>query len=328
MNPFYYSDTDVEHLARERVADVVAAAAERRESATDAASDKFKVAVFGIDPQNSFVSKDGTLSVPGAVDDMKRTVEWIYSNVGRITKFIISLDTHTIHQVFHPSFWMGKDGKHPAPFTSISTRDISDGVWTPNLPGQRDFKDLKRAMMDYTSQLEVNGKYALTIWPYHTLLGSWGHNVNPALMEAIVFHTSVRRADPSFVIKGSNPYTENFSVLSPEVTTIANLDEFVNVGRFNTGLADTLRKYDRIYVFGQAKSHCVMSTLQSIHSMYGADSDFMKKIFILEDTMSAIPAPPIDPLPDALNFPKVTEEAFAVFAKAGMHLVSTKEPKE
>lgn len=330
MNPSYYDPkTDVESLPYERVAEVVAAAnADKlRDAVPDAATDKFRVVVFGIDPQNSFVSPKGALSVPGAVEDMKRTVNWIYNNAKFISKIVVSLDTHTLHQVFHPQFWVNKEGKHPDPFTVITQKDVADEVWMPDLPGQKDFKSLKAAMLDYVAQLQSQGKYALTIWPYHTLLGSWGHSINPALMEAIIYHSTLRRTDAAFVIKGSNPYTENFSVLTPEVTTIANDDKFVNVGKFNTGLVDALRKYDRIYVFGQAKSHCVLSTLDSLHAMYGSDQPFMKKIWILEDTMSTIPAPPLDPLPDALNFPKVTEEAFAKFAKSGMKRVHAKEPE-
>lgn len=327
MNPSFYDPGPIGELRFERPG-VVAAEAEKY-PLPEAANDKFKALVFGIDPQMGFCSPWGSLYVPGAVDDMRRTIEWIYSNIGRITKFVISLDTHAIHQVFHSAFWLDKDGKCPAPFTVISSKDIEDGKWTPNLPGQKDFKDLKRSMINYASQLEKGGKYSLTIWPYHTLLGSASHIVVPSLMEAIMYHSMVRRTDPSFVVKGSNPYTENFSVISPEVTSIADgVMDATRVGQFNTGLVDTLKTYDRIYVFGQAKSHCVLSTLMSLHTVYGADKAFMSKIYILEDTMSAIPAPPIDPLPDALNYPKVTEEAFAMFAKVGMHRVSTKEPKE
>lgn len=322
MNPSFYRPDDVQTLYIERTA-LVAEEAEKQRL-TDAATDKFRVLVLGIDPQVGFCHPDASLFVPGAVDDLRRIIDWIYNNVGRITKFIVSLDTHTLHQVFHPAFWSDKDGKHPAPFTVISSKDIEDGKWIPNLPGQKEFKDLTKSMIDYTTQLEKGGKYALTIWPYHTLLGGASHTVAPALMEAIIFHSIARRTDPSFAVKGTNPYTENFSVLAPEVTKIDNL----SVGKFNAGLVDVMKTFDRIYVFGQAKSHCVLSTLMSIHDKYGQDRDFMKKFFLLEDAMSTIPAPPLDPLPDALNFPKVTEEAFAMFAKAGMHRVSTKEPKE
>lgn len=331
MNPSYYNPLQALELYHERI-DTVAEEAEkfRTEAAiTDAATDKFKVAAFGIDLQNSFISLKGSLCVPGAIEDLNRTIEWIYNNAGRITKFILSLDTHTVHQVFHPAFWTNKEGKHPAPFTVISSKDVAEGVWVPGLPGQRDFKDLAKSMVDYTSQLEKGGKYALTIWPYHTFLGSVGHCVPPPLMEAVLFHAFARRIDPSFVIKGSNPYTENFSVISPEVTSIADgAIDATTVGRVNKGLIETLMMYDRVYVFGQAKSHCVLSTLMSLYSSHGTNRALMSKIFLLEDAMSCIPAPPLDPLPDALNFPKVTEEAFAMFAKAGMHRVSTKEPKE
>jgi nicotinamidase-related amidase len=341
MNPSYYNEVGsateagigckVGDLYMERT-DLVAKEAlkfRRENGVTDASADRFKVLVLGIDAQMAFCARNGSLYVPGAHEDLQRIIEWIYGNVGRITKFILSLDTHAIHQVFHSAFWADKDGNHPVPFTIITNKDIADGKWTPGLPGQRDFKDLTKAMLDYTAQLEKGGKYALTIWPYHTLLGGAGHIIVPSLMEAVMFHAFARRIDPAFIVKGSNPYTENFSIISPEVTQIADgVIDVTKVGQYNTGLIDTMRAYDRIYVFGQAKSHCVLSTLMSLYAKYGTDKEFMSKIFLLEDAMSAIPAPPVDPLPDALNFPKVTEEAFVMFAKAGMKRVTTKEPKE
>ncbi len=52
----------------------------------------------------------------------------------------------------------------------------------------------------------------------------------------------------------------------------------------------------------------------------------MDKVWILEDAMSPVPPPPIDPLPPALDFPKIAERAIAEFGRAGMHVVTTGEP--
>ena len=52
----------------------------------------------------------------------------------------------------------------------------------------------------------------------------------------------------------------------------------------------------------------------------------MEKIYILEDATSPVPAPPINPLPAALDFPRVADKAFAELKAAGMHIVKTSDP--
>jgi hypothetical protein len=39
-----------------------------------------------------------------------------------------------------------------------------------------------------------------------------------------------------------------------------------------------------------------------------------------------VPAPPIDPLPKTLDFPRIAEEAFAELRAAGMNIVKTTDP--
>ncbi len=73
-----------------------------------------------------------------------------------------------------------------------------------------------------------------------------------------------------------------------------------------------LMEYDRVYVFGQAKSHCVLSTLNDLQThLMGTDPRLAEKIWILEDAMSPVPAPPLNPLPEHLNFPAIAEKAIA-----------------
>ena len=100
-----------------------------------------------------------------------------------------------------------------------------------------------------------------------------------------------------------------------------------SVGAFNAPFFKMLMEYDRIYVFGQAKSHCVLSTLQDLRDhIQQTDASLMDKIWILEDAMSPVPAPPIDPLPPALDFPRIADRAIEEFRKAGMHVVKTSDP--
>ena len=114
-------------------------------------------------------------------------------------------------------------------------------------------------------------------------------------MEAALFHAAARMHQTHFETKGTHAMTENYSVLSPEVTELSGNV----VGAFNAPFFKMLMEYDRIYVFGQAKSHCVLSTLNDIQKHVAAtDPKLAEKIWILEDAMSPVPAPPLSPLPD------------------------------
>lgn len=99
------------------------------------------------------------------------------------------------------------------------------------------------------------------------------------------------------------------------------------VGEFNTRLFDHLMSFDRVYVFGQAKSHCVLATLQDLRQhIERTDRSKMGRVFILEDAMSPVPAPPLEPLPPSLDFPRVADAALLDFRAAGMRVVRTTDP--
>jgi nicotinamidase-related amidase len=76
----------------------------------------------------------------------------------------------------------------------------------------------QRYLHHYTRRLKEGGKYDLTIWPYHAMLGGIGHALVSCIEEAIFFHTMARQSQPDFQVKGRNPLTENYSVLRPEVS--------------------------------------------------------------------------------------------------------------
>jgi nicotinamidase-related amidase len=281
---------------------------------------------LGIDCQNAFTLPSASLFVPGANEDMLRAANWIYRNTHLVSKIFLSLDTHTVNQVFHPDFWEDPNGRHPEPFTVITADQVREGQWRPGI-NQKTFFNLKAAMVNYCEQLEASGKYALTIWPYHALLGGASHGVNPGLMEACMFHSIARATDIEFVLKGRSQFTENFSIFSPEVLSlndgIVGAGRGIGVGVINNDLVSMLKTYDRVYVFGEASSHCVMSSLYDLINPMNDRNGHLDKIYILEDAMSPVPAPPLTPLPDTLNFPMVAKKAMAEFAKAGMHIVKT-----
>jgi nicotinamidase-related amidase len=315
--PTFYDPSKVREVYVERVA-LVSEAAEayrRTTKITPSASDKLRIAAFGIDCQVGFCTPGASLFVPGAVEDTARTVEWIYKNLDRITQVAFSLDTHRVFQIFHPAWWVDDQGNHPAPFTNIALADVRAGTWKPVAhPAE---------CLEYVKQLEAAGKYVLTVWPYHTLLGGVSHALVPALMEAAMFHALVRSSQTHFETKGTHAMTENYSVLAPEVRELGGK----SVGTFNAAFFKMLMEFDRVYVFGQAKSHCVLSTLRDMKEhIAGTDPKLMEKIYVLEDATSPVPPPPLDPLPPSLDFPRLADAAFAELKRAGMNIVKTTDP--
>lgn len=266
--------------------------------------DTTKTALLLIDTQVDFIHEDGALSVPGAVDDTRRTIEWIFNNVGRITKIYASLDSHLPNQIFSPSWWGDKDGNHPAPFTIISHAEVESGAWTALFEPEWS--------LEYTERLEENAKKLLMIWPYHTLIGTPGHNITPALYEAIAYHGATRQVQPEFVVKGTVPHVEHYSIFEPEVKPAELSDPL------NKSLLDELATYDSIYVAGQAKSHCVLESVTSMMRYFESRPEIIQKIHVLGDAMSSVANPEID-------FDKIASDAFAKFAEHGLNLTTTAE---
>ncbi len=263
----------------------------------------------------AFCAPRASLFVPGAVEDTQRAIAWLYANVERVTSLFFSMDTHRVFQIFHPAWWTDERGARPAPFTTITHEDVKTGRWRPA-------RELDAAL-EYTAKLEATARYVLTVWPFHALLGGVSHALVPAMMEAAIFHAIVRDEPTHFETKGEHELTENYSVLAPEVRELGGRV----VGTFNQTLFDALLAYDRVYVFGQAKSHCVLSTLEDLRArIVATDARLMEKVWILEDAMSPVTPPPLDPLPPSLDFPRFAAEAFEALRASGMHLARTTDP--
>ncbi|MBM7114326.1 nicotinamidase [Archangium primigenium] len=315
--PSFYNEKQVNTLYLERSALVTA---EARKYAAEhklrpASEDRLRIAAFGIDVQVGFCLPEGALFVPGAVEDTRRTLTWLYSNLEKITSLVFSLDTHNAFQIFHPDWWRDARGNPPAPMTVITAAEVRSGRWRATRQPEKS--------LAYCENLESSGRYVLTIWPYHSLLGSLGHALLPSVMEASLFHAVARDTPTRFDLKGEEPLTESYSVLSPEVKDLAGQ----KVGEFNQKLFDYLRAFDRVYVFGQAKSHCVLSTLMDLkQAIEATDRSLMKRIYILEDAMSPVRPPMIHPLPPALDFPRLADAGIQALREAGMRVVRTTDP--
>jgi nicotinamidase-related amidase len=256
-----------------------------------------------------------------AVDDSRRLCEFLYRNLGRISQVIATMDTHQAMQIFHAIYLVNDRGEHPAPFTRISAEDISSGRWTfnPELAGalHLDLDSARQHLLHYARVLHETGKYDLSVWPYHSMIGGIGHALVPAVEEAIFFHTIARYSQADFRIKGRNPSTEHYSVLGPEVTTDSKGRE---ISRKDIELLDTLWSFDAVIVAGQAKSHCVAWTIDDLMRAANNDPRRLRKIYLLEDCTSPVIVSHV------VDYTDQADGAYRRFAAGGMHVVRSTDP--
>lgn len=288
-----------------------------------ASQDETRVCLLLIDVQNTFCIPEfelfvGGKSGKGAIEDNIRLCEFIYRNLGEITTIVPTMDTHTAMQIFHPVFWINSTGEHPIPSaTNMTPQDIENGTWKVN-PAVAyslgySYEFLDKYAYHYVKQLTDNGKYPLTVWSYHSMLGGIGHALVSAVEEAIFFYSIARNSQAQFEIKGNNPLTENYSVLSPEV-----LLSFDNrpIGQKNTHLIKQLLDFDKVIIAGQAKSHCVAWTIDDLLTdINQIDINLAKKIHLLQDCTSPVV------IPGVVDYTEQADAAFQRFAEAGMKLV-------
>ena len=299
----------------------------REHGLTPAAADAFRVCLVAVDIQNTFCIPDFELFVAGrsgtgAVDDNRRLCEFVYRNLGAITQVVPSLDTHRAMQVFHAIWLVDDRGEHPPPYTIVSAADVERGRWGVNLEVARalgiDPDYARRHLEHYTRRLAEGGKYDLTIWPYHAMLGGIGHALVPAVEEAVFFHTVARLSPPDFQVKGDEPLTEHYSMLGPEVTEGPDGEP---LGRRNTELIDKLLGFDAVIVAGPAKSHCLAWTIDDLLK----DDDvrerrLAERTYLLEDCTSPVVVPGV------VDYTDEADAAFARYEAAGMHVVRSTDP--
>jgi nicotinamidase-related amidase len=306
---------------------VEAAAWAKQHQIPPAANDQLRICLVAIDVQNTFCIPQfelfvGGRSGRGAVDDNVRLCEFIYRNLDRLTAIVATMDTHTAAQIFHAGFWINEAGEHPPAMTMISLEDVEQQRWRVNpeiaVSVGSEATRLQNYALHYVRKLNAAGKYLLTVWPYHSMLGGIGHALVSAVEEACFFHNLARQSQTRFEIKGSNPLTENYSVLQPEVL----IDhENQAIDQKNSTLLQKLLEFDRVIIAGQAKSHCVAWTIDDLlHEIQAIDPKLTQKVYLLEDCSSPVVVPGV------VDFTDQAHAAFQRFADAGMHVVRSTEP--
>lgn len=251
-----------------------------------------------VDPQNDFCDPEGALFVPGAAGDARRTAEMIDRVSPVLDDLVVTLDCHHVLDVAHPLMWVDREGKHPMPFTQISLEDLESGTWNAVRPEWRD------RLRQYVSDLEAFGRYRLTIWPEHCLVGGWGFGVVPCVFRAVTGWERRHAASATLVLKGENPWTEHYSAVRAEVPDPGDPRTAIN-----RVLLERILSSDCCAVAGQALSHCVANTVRDLVEPLGGD---LSRLVLIRDATSSVP-----------GFESIGEAFLEEMAALGMRLESS-----
>ena len=329
--PPHFDPNGVDKVRRVPYQDIADAASKwgADRGVSPAAEDGRRVCLVLVDVQNTFCIPDfelyvGGASGQGAVDDNRRLCQFLYRNLHNITQIVATLDTHQAMQIFHGIFLIDENGEQPAPYTLITVEDVVEGRWSFNptvgIHLNISPEDGQRHLEHYVQELRKSGKYELTVWPYHAMLGGVGHAMVSAVEEAVFFHTMARCSQPDWHVKGNHPMTEHYSIIGAEVATGPDGDELTEK---SDKLMSIILDYDAIIFAGQAKSHCVAWTVADLlENIQAVDDKLANKIYLLEDCTSPVVVPGL------IDYTDDADAAFEHFAEAGMHVVQSTDPMD
>ncbi|QAY66529.1 hypothetical protein [Paenibacillus protaetiae] len=243
-----------------------------KEQLPAAGTDQDRTLLLLVDQQNSFM-EGGELGVPGSLEDTARLGGFLYRNLHRITQIAMTQDVHTPLQIFHPCWWRSPEGQHPAPVETVITLEaVERGEWIAQFHPEES--------LAYVRQLRLGGKRELRIWPYHCLEGTFGAQFESQLMNLVYYHSAARQIKPVILGKGDDPLSEMYG---------AFLREDGLTSEANRAFLDSLTSYSRIYVAGQALSHCVLDTLTQLLEYHAGNKAFTGSVHLLTDCSSPIP---------------------------------------
>lgn len=243
------------------------------EDIAPAITDINKTLLLVIDPQFDF-EDNGTLSVPGAIEDFKRLLRFAYANLDKISQIIISLDTHFLFHVFSNCCWKDKNGNYVAPYTMITKEACDAGEYTPVM--------YPSIFKKYLEGLDETSKKKLIIWTQHCLEFTKGWLPEQELVKMIYFHEAARRVRPLGIQKGQSPYSEMYGIFKEEYSK-------GGASKVNSKLTNKIAEFDRIIIAGEAKSHCVLESLKQFLEVYEDKLEITSKVYFLMDCCSCIP---------------------------------------
>jgi nicotinamidase/pyrazinamidase len=276
----------------------------RQAGLSPAGHDTERVALVLVDYQHDFTAPTGTLSVPGAQEDVARLLRWFYANAAQITTIYASLDTHLPAHIFFSAWWHDpRTGAPPPPFTPITVADVEAGRWEP-------VRDASWSRQ-YVHILAEQARKDLMIWPHHTMQGTLGQMLMAPISEAIAWHSAARSSQPVYITKGLTPRTEFYGIFGAEVPDPADARSQLNIP-----LLREVMLHDRVYIAGEASSHCVLATIQQLAGYCQGQPSLLKRLYVLTDCSSPVLHPTID-------FAALVTHDLALLQEQGVHLVKS-----
>lgn len=242
-----------------------------------------------IDPQNDFCDLpasylppgvDGqqiqpALPVAGAHQDMLRLSDLIVRGMAGISQISLTLDSHQRFDIAHPTFWQQADGAAVSPFTTISAQAVRAGQFQPRRAA------LLPRVLAYLDALEANQRYQLMVWPVHCEIGTWGQCVHADLHAAYNRWEDAQLGVVAKIHKGQNPHTEHYSALMAEVPDAGD-----EATALNQALLQDLSRAERIFIAGEAGSHCVKASTE--HLLQFLPPSMAGKLVLLQDCVSPV----------------------------------------
>lgn len=246
-----------------------------------------------VDPQNSFCAKvpakkqqllhNGELGVPGAAQDMERLANLINNFPEPIHRIIVTVDTHQMWHIGHPCWWMDRDGLPPSPFTELSLKKDFDEVDPYRFVSKENvYRPVENLSLNWaTYYLSKTGKHI--VWPPHCLIGTPGHNIVSCISDAIFAWQNKTKKAADYLIKGSDENIEQFSAFD-QIKHSSALCGICTPP--HTHVNNIFCSVKKIYVGGEALSHCVSRTVSDIVRQ---NPDLLSHIVLLKDACSPVP---------------------------------------
>jgi nicotinamidase-related amidase len=119
--------------------------------------------------------------------------------------------------------------------------------------------------------------------------GTLGHMLAAPISEAIAWHSTSRQAQPTYISKGLTTRTEYYGIFGAEIP-----DPTDPTSNLNTSLLDAVMQHDRVYIAGEAKSHCVLETERQLVTYLDHQPELLRRLYFLRDCTSSVQHPVID----------------------------------
>lgn len=227
-----------------------------------------------IDPQNDF-HEGGSLAVKGALEDSKKIAGLIRSH--KFDAIYVTMDTHQYVDIGHSIWWIDEKEEEPKPLTIITAKDVEEGKWRAARPENQNWS------LAYVKKLEANKRFQHTIWPYHCIVGTKGHEITESINDALSEWAKENRQLVCYMWKGTNPKAEMYSAFKADVE-VPGADET----KLNKQVLDRLYRSENIVICGQASSHCVRHSVDDMVKYFKDKRGDTPKLYLMSDCSSPV----------------------------------------